>query len=207
MTDSLLIADCRAAALRGSAWWATLAKVFCTDASYRAVVRFRLSHVWWQRGGLLRRLAILLYWANLKRGLDILPNVRVGKGLKLPHPVGITIGGDAVIGRFALILSNVTIGATGKVRVRPDGARQIMPQIGDFVNIGAGAVIVGPVTIGDHVRIGANAVVLSDVPDFATVAGVPARVISVAPGPTDSFLTRVFPEELPPEPAAISESV
>lgn len=204
MTDSLLIADCRAAALRPRVRWVTAVRVFCTDASYRAIVRFRLSHLLCRRGWLLRKPARLLYWANLKRGLDILPQARIGKGLKLPHPLGITIGGDAVIGRFALILSNVTIGArTGKVRVRPDGSKQTMPQIGDFVSIGAGAVIVGPVTIGHHVQIGANAVVLSDVPDFATVVGVPARVVSIAPGPGDTLLTRVFPEERTPEQAAL----
>jgi serine O-acetyltransferase len=197
MAESLLIADCRATAMRRSAKWPTALRVFCTDASYRVILRFRLSHLLYRRGWLLRKLARLLYWANLKRGVDILPPARIGAGLKMPHPLGITIGGDAVIGRCAFILSNVTIGArTGKSCTRPDGSRQIMPQIGDFVTIGAGAVVIGPVTIGDHVRIGANAVVLSDVPDFATVAGVPARVVSVASEPHESLLTRVFPDQL-----------
>jgi len=202
MTDSLLIVDCRAAALRQSAKWSTALWVLCTDASYRVVLRLRLSHLLYHRGGLLRKAAKLLYWSNLKRGVDILPRTRIGKGLKIPHPLGITIGGDAVLGRYALILSNVTIGArTGKVRTRPDGSRQTMPQIGDFVTIGAGAVIIGPVTIGHHVQIGANTVVLADVPDFATVVGAPGRIVSIAPGPGDTLLTRVFRDPLEPEPS------
>jgi serine O-acetyltransferase len=137
--------------------------------------------------------ARLLYWGNLKRGVDILPQVRIGEGLKMPHPLGITIGINAVVGRFAYILSNVTIGArVGRSRTRPDGSCQTMPRIGDFVTIGAGAVVIGPITVGNYVQIGANAVVLSDVPDFAIVAGVPARVISIASGPDESLLTRVF---------------
>jgi serine O-acetyltransferase len=196
MTDSLLIADCRAAALRRRARWVTVVKVFCTDASYRAVIRFRLSHLLWNRSGLPRRLSTLLYWSNLKHGVDILPRVPIGKGLKIPHPLGITIGGEATIGRFALIRSNVTIGARGgRTRIRADGSPQTMPDIGDFVNIGAGAVIIGPVRIGHYAQIGANAVVLSDVPDLATVAGVPARVISVARSPNETLLTRVFTDE------------
>lgn len=196
MTDSLLVADCRAAALHSKARWRTVLKVFCTDASYRLVIRFRLSHLLWKRGGLPRKLSTLLYWSNLKRGVDILPRIRIGKGLKIPHPLGITLGGEAVIGRFALIRSNVTIGARGgRTRVRTDGSRQRMPEIGDFVDIGAGAVIIGPIRIGDHAQIGANAVVLSDVPDYATVAGVPARVISAAKNPSGTLLTRVFTEE------------
>ena len=200
MADSLLIADCRAAAMRRSAKWSTALRVFCLDASYRSVLRFRLSHLLHRRGWLLRQAARLLYWSNLRRGVDILPQVCIGEGLKMPHPLGITIGGNAVIGRYAFILSNVTIGArVGRSRTRPDGTRQTMPQIGDFVMIGAGAVIIGPVTIGNYVQIGANAVVLSDVPDFATVAGVPARVISIASSPKQSLLTRVFSDQLESE--------
>jgi serine O-acetyltransferase len=195
MADSLLIADCQAAAMRRSLKWPTALRVFCTDASYRVILRFRLSHVLYQRGWLLRHVARLLYWKNLKRGVDIRPQTRIGEGLKMPHPLGITIGCKTVIGRYPYILSNVTIGAkVGRSRTRSDGTRQTMPQIGDFVTIGAGAVVIGPITIGNYVQIGANAVVISDVPDFATVAGVPARVISMASGPQESLLTRVFPD-------------
>jgi serine acetyltransferase len=117
--------------------------------------------------------------------------------------VGITIGGGAAIGRFAFIRPNVTVGArAGRTRVRPDGSVQTMPQIGDFVGIGAGAVILGPVTIGNHAQIGANAVVLSDVPDLATVVGVPARVLCRDESPKGSLLSRVFLDELGSDAAA-----
>ena len=80
------------------------------------------------------------------------------------HPVGIVIHPTAEIGPNCLILQNVTL--VGGVKLL------------GHVDIGAGAVIVRPVTIGRHAKIGANAVVTSDVPDYATAVGVPARIIS-----------------------------
>lgn len=86
----------------------------------------------------------------------------------MPHPNGIVIHPDAVIGPNCLIFQQVTIG----LRDGP-GA----PRIGGHVDVGAGAKILGPVTIGNHAKIGANAVVLSDVPEGATAVGIPAKVI------------------------------
>lgn len=92
--------------------------------------------------------------------------------LKLPHPVGIVIGGDfgnitTVIGKNVTIYQNVTIG-------RKDDN---YPKIGDNVIIYAGAVVIGDVHIGNNVIIGANAVVTHDVPDNCVVAGIPAKII------------------------------
>jgi serine O-acetyltransferase len=86
----------------------------------------------------------------------------------MPHPNGIVIHPDAVIGPNCLIFQQVTIG----LRDGP-GA----PHIGGHVDVGAGAKILGPVTIGNHAKIGANAVVLNDVPEGATAVGIPAKVI------------------------------
>jgi serine O-acetyltransferase len=88
----------------------------------------------------------------------------------VPHPVGIVIGRGIRIGDGCTILHNVTIG----VSEMGNG----VPVIGDNVYIGCGAVILGDVDIGDGSTIGANSVVLSDVPQGATVAGVPAEVVS-----------------------------
>jgi serine O-acetyltransferase len=86
----------------------------------------------------------------------------------MPHPNGIVIHSDAVIGPNCLIFQQVTIGS------RDDSGA---PRIGGHVDIGAGAKILGAIAIGHHAKIGANAVVLSDVPEGATAVGIPAKVI------------------------------
>ncbi len=105
-------------------------------------------------------------WSVLSQA-DISITAQIGGGLMLPHPNGIVIHKDAVIGPNCLIFQQVTIGTNGKG----------VPVIGGHVDIGAGARIIGPVTIGDHARIGANAVVICDVPARRTAVGVPARVV------------------------------
>ena len=99
------------------------------------------------------------WWASLLAQCDIPLNLQVGGGLLLPHPQGIVINRDAVIGPNALIFHQVTIGSNGKG----------VPVIGGHVDIGAGARIIGPVRVGDHAKIGANAVVTRDVPAGAVV--------------------------------------
>jgi len=88
----------------------------------------------------------------------------------MPHPNGIVVHPDAVIGVNCLFFQQVTIG-TG-------GSRSGCPRIGGHVDIGAGAKVLGGVVIGNHAKIGANAVVLCDVPDHATAVGIPARILT-----------------------------
>ena len=107
------------------------------------------------------------YWTVIT-GADIPLNCDLGGGLVLPHPNGIVIHPRSTIGPNCMIFQQVTIG---------EGAREGLPRIGGHVDIGAGAKILGGVTIGDHAKIGANAVVLQDVPDGASAVGVPARIV------------------------------
>ena len=107
------------------------------------------------------------FW-SIVTGAEIPINGRIGGGLLIPHPNGIVIHPDAVIGPNCLIFQQVTIGA---------GPGVTLPVIGGHVDIGAGAKILGAVTIGDHVKIGANAVVITDVPAGKTAVGVPARIV------------------------------
>lgn len=99
-------------------------------------------------------------------GTDIPLNCRIGAGLLMPHPAGIVVHDLAIIGSNCIIFSCVTIGTRGD-----DG----VPIIGNYVQVGTGAKILGAVRVGDHAVIGANAVVLHDVPANATVVGNPAR--------------------------------
>lgn len=111
----------------------------------------RLRHRWWSA------------WT----GSDILLGATLGERLALPHPNGVVIHETAVIGDDCMIMQQVTLGMVA------DGGA---PTLGSGVYVGAGAKILGPVSIGDRARIGANAVVLVDVPADCTATGVPATV-------------------------------
>lgn len=135
-------------------------------ASIRAYQRHAASRAWW--AAVPRKIAVLRHrcW-SIVTGADIPLNCRLGGGLLLPHPTGIVIHPDAEIGPNCLLFQQVTIGMRdGKVAV-----------IEGHVDIGAGAKIMGGITIGRHAKIGANAVVLCDVPEGATAVGVPAKII------------------------------
>lgn len=125
------------------------------------------------KAGLLPKLqqrALVLqhrFW-SVVTGADVPINARVGGGLLMPHPNGIVIHPEAIVGPNCLIFQQVTIGATERG----------VPHIGGHVDIGAGAKIIGPVKVGNHVVVGANTVVTKDVPPGSVVAGVPARLIS-----------------------------
>ena len=110
------------------------------------------------------------FWSVITHS-DIVPGADLGEGLKLPHPNGIVIHQDAIIGRNSIIMQQVTIGITA------DGGP---PTIGSDVYIGAGAKILGKINIGDGAKIGANAVVLCDVPPHTTAVGAPAKIVQKA---------------------------
>lgn len=104
------------------------------------------------------------FWSVIS-GSDIDPRATIGINLQLPHPNGVVIHRDAVIGDHCMLMQQVTIGQL---------AAPEAPRIGSRVYIGAGAKVLGGVNIGDDVAIGANAVVLCDVPAGYTAVGIPA---------------------------------
>jgi serine O-acetyltransferase len=128
------------------------------------------------RPALLRRPLSLLYkflkvGVQIATGVDLPCEARVGRRLVIEHFGGIVVSGDSVIGDDVTLRHGVTLGLR---RTGVAGA----PTIGNAVDIGAGAKILGPVHIGDGAVIGANAVVLCDVPAGALAVGIPARVRS-----------------------------
>ena len=141
------------------------------DPSRRLMRSIRFYQDWSRRGPVLR--ALSRYWVLSHRfwsvvcGADVPIDSQIGGGLMLPHPNGVVIHPQAVVGPNCLIFQQVTLGVGGP---KP-GA----PVLGGHVDVGAGAKILGGVRIGDHARIGANAVVLHDVPAGATAVGIPAR--------------------------------
>lgn len=114
-------------------------------------------------------------------GIEVSPQVQIGGGLFLPHTVGTVLGAER-IGDNCTILQGVTLGTS-----EPDMGFTVFmrPIIGNNVLIGAGAKVIGRVTIGDHAKVGANAVVLRDVPAYGVAVGVPASVSVRATSPKE----------------------
>ena len=106
-------------------------------------------------------------------GIEIHPGATIGKGLVIDHGSGVVIGETAVIGDNCTLYQGVTLGGTGK----DVGKRH--PTLGNNVMVGAGAKILGPMTIGDNAKIAAGAVVLHEIPANGTAVGIPARVVRV----------------------------
>lgn len=119
----------------------------------------------------LTPLAILIRaFIRIVFSADIPYQLEIGKGTRMPHDaLGSLFHPYAKIGKNCVIRHGVTVGGRS--------GHKLLPIIGDYVDIGAHAMILGPVTIGDHSFIGAGAVVIKDVPPYAVVVGNPARII------------------------------
>jgi serine O-acetyltransferase len=137
---------------------------------FHALVMHRISHRLWRlRVPLLPRL--LSQVGRLFTGIEIHPGARIGRGVFIDHGMGVVIGETAVIGDHCLLYQGVTLGGTGKQH----GKRH--PTLKENVVVGAGAKVLGAITVGANTRIGAGSVLLRDVASDSTVVGIPGRVI------------------------------
>ena len=135
-----------------------------------AMVMYRVAHRLWRVG--LRYPARALSWfARLVTNVDIHPGARIGRRFFIDHGAGVVIGETAEVGDDATFYHGVTLGGTSW----SPGKRH--PTVKDGVLIGAGAKVLGPITVGAGVRIGANSVVVADVPPGMTVVGIPGKVV------------------------------
>jgi colanic acid biosynthesis acetyltransferase WcaB len=112
-------------------------------------------------------------------GYEIPAATEIGKGLILDHGHSIVINKNSIIGDFCRLRHCVTIGC----KTEPDGSQGRSPRLGHHVDIGSNVCIIGPITIGDYVTIGAGAVVVTDIPSYSIAVGNPARVIRQRPRP------------------------
>jgi serine O-acetyltransferase len=170
----------------GSVFRADLAAVFDRDPAcnrylepllyfkgFHALVTHRFANALWHEGR--RDFALFLQSQSSRTfSMDIHPAAHFGQGIMLDHGTGLVVGETAVVGNNCSFLHAVTLGGSGK----ETGDRH--PKIGENVLIGAGAKVLGNISVGACSRIAAGSVVLNDVPACVTVAGVPAKVVGSA---------------------------
>ena len=145
-------------------------EVLTTYPGVHALILHRFSHWLW---------SIKLFWlgrlfshiGRFLTGIEIHPGARIGQRVFIDHGMGIVIGETAIVGDDCTLYHGVTLGGTSWNK----GKRH--PTLENGVVIGAGAKVLGPITIGKNARIGSNAVVVKDVPENATAVGIPARIL------------------------------
>lgn len=146
-------------------------EVALTYPGFHAVLLHRAAHFLWKKQ--LKLLARLLAWfARLMTGIEIHPAAEIGEFFFIDHGHGVVIGETSKIGNRVTLYHDVTLGGTSLVKAKRH------PTLEDDVVIGAGAQVLGPITVGKGAHIGANAVVVKEVPAGATMVGIPARAVA-----------------------------
>ena len=135
-----------------------------------AIWLHRISHALYKRGWVILP-RLISEFGRFLTGIEIHPGATIGEGLFIDHGTGIVIGETAELGRNVTLYQGVTLGGTGKEK----GKRH--PTIGNNVVVASGAKVLGSFTVGDHAKIGAGSVVLHAVPAYATVVGIPGRIV------------------------------
>lgn len=143
--------------------------VFCYSGLH-AIWMHRLSHALYLRGWVLLP-RLISNFCRFMTGIEIHPGATIGDGLFIDHGTGIVIGETAELGKNVTLYQGVTLGGTGKEK----GKRH--PTIGNNVVVATGAKVLGSFKVGDHAKIGAGSVVLREVPPYATVVGIPGRIV------------------------------
>jgi serine O-acetyltransferase len=145
-------------------------EIVLTYPGFHALFFYRVAHPAWAHGfkGVAR------FISNLGRfftGIEIHPGAKIGRRFFIDHGMGVVVGETAEIGNDVTIYQGVTLGGTSLRKEKRH------PTVEDWVVIGAGATVLGPVTIGHNSRIGSGSVVVNAVPPHSTVVGIPGRVV------------------------------
>lgn len=158
----------------------TTFEVLTTYPGVHALLFHRIAFKLWQRNW--RYLARLIaFFSRLFTNVDIHPGATIGRRFFIDHGIGVVIGETAVIGNDVTLYHGVTLGGTSWNK----GRRH--PYLGDNVLVGAGAKILGAISIGNHVRVGANSVVVNDIPPNCSVVGIPGKIVRTGPPQKSAF--------------------
>ena len=146
----------------------------------QAVIFYRLTHFLWRYKLLwiARFISTLARWIT---GIEIHPGAVIGRRFFIDHGMGVVIGETAIIGDDCMLYHGVTLGGTTWDKVKRH------PTLKNGVVIGAGAKILGPITLGNNVRVGSNSVVVRSIDDNETVVGIPGRIVKKKAEDGDSF--------------------
>ena len=147
---------------------------------FRQSSSIRLTHFLWRYKlrWLARFISTLARWVT---GIEIHPGAVIGRRFFIDHGMGVVIGETTIIGDDCMLYHGVTLGGTTWDKVKRH------PTLKNGVVIGAGAKILGPVTLGNNVRVGSNSVVVRSIDDNETVVGIPGRIVRKKAEDTDSF--------------------
>ncbi len=144
-----------------------------TYAGLYAILSHRIAHFLRNKLNIPFIARLISQVIRIFTGIEIHPGATIGKGFFIDHGMGVVIGENSVIGDNVTLFQGVTLGGTGKEK----GKRH--PTLGNNVVIGAGAKVLGNISIGDNVLVGANAVVIRNVPSDSTVIGIPGRITRI----------------------------
>ena len=155
-------------------------EVLTCYSGVQAVIFYRLTHFLWRYKlrWLARFISTLARWIT---GIEIHPGAVIGRRFFIDHGMGVVIGETAIIGDDCMLYHGVTLGGTTWDKVKRH------PTLKDGVVIGAGAKILGPITLGNNVRVGSNSVVVRSIDDNETVVGIPGRIVKKKANDGDSF--------------------
>ena len=157
----------------------SLMSIILTYPGVKAVFFHHISNFFYKAGfDFLAR--VISQTTRFFTGIEIHPGAKIGKNLFIDHGMGVVIGETSEIGNNVTIYHAVTLGGSSpSIDSERQRHEKRHPTIGDDVVIGSGAQIIGPVIVGKHARIAANAVVVKDVPENATMVGVPAKAVKL----------------------------
>ena len=157
----------------------SIMSIVLTYPGVKAVFFHQISNFFYKAGfDLLAR--IISQTIRFFTGIEIHPGAKIGKNLFIDHGMGVVIGETSEIGNNVTIYHAVTLGGSSpSIDSERQRHEKRHPTIGNDVVIGSGAQIIGPVKIGNNARIAANAVVVKDVPENATMVGIPAKAVKL----------------------------
>ncbi|MEW6145007.1 MAG: serine O-acetyltransferase [Thermodesulfobacteriota bacterium] len=172
-------------------------EVIVAYPGFQAIVSHRIAHRLWKKNFKFAA-RVMSQLSRFFTGIEIHPGAEIGKGFFIDHGMGVVIGETSEIGENVTIYHGVTLGGTSFTK----GKRH--PTVGNNVTVGAGAKILGPLSIGDNSKVGANSVVIRDVPANSTVVGIPG---SVVPGEVFPYYSGLEHNKLPDPVESLTERV